>query len=97
MLDSKQRAQLKAIASKTESIFQIGKGGITENLVKQLDDVIRVRELIKITVLDNSDCDIKETAREIAEKIGADVVQTIGRKIVLYRENPEKPVISNEL
>jgi RNA-binding protein len=97
MLKSKERSKLRAIASKYDSIFQIGKGGVNENLIKQLDDALKAREMIKITILENSDCEIKETANELAEKTNSEVVQTIGRKIILFRINPEKPVVSNEL
>lgn len=93
MLTSKQRAKLRGIASTYDTIFQIGKQGIGDELIKQLDDCLKVRELIKIRVLENSGLSVKETANEIAEKTGSEVVQVIGTKFVLWRANPEKRVI----
>ena len=93
MLNSKQRAQLKSIAAGLEPTFQIGKGGINDAQVAQLDDYLRVHEIIKIKCLDNSMYTSREAAEEIAEKIGAEVVISIGSKAVLYKRNPEKPVI----
>ena len=93
MLTSKQRAYLKGIASTTDTIFQIGKGGIQDTLIKQVDDAIRVRELVKIKVLENSSYNAKQAAEELAEKTGSEVVQVIGNKLVLYRKNIKEPVI----
>ena len=93
MLTSKQRAYLKSIAAGFEPVFQIGKGGIIDAQVAQIDDYLRAHEIIKIKCLDNSLYTSAEAAREIAEKIGAEVVITIGSKAVLYKRNPEKPVI----
>jgi RNA-binding protein len=93
MLNSKQRAQLKSIAAGLEPTFQIGKGGINDAQVAQIDDYLRVHEIIKIKCLDNSMYTSREAAEEIAEKIGAEVVISIGSKAVLYKRNPEKPVI----
>ncbi|MFA5658394.1 MAG: ribosome assembly RNA-binding protein YhbY [Oscillospiraceae bacterium] len=93
MLNSKQRAYLKGLANSLEPIFQVGKGGISDPQVSQIDDALRARELIKIKVLDNSEFSAAEAAREIADKINADVVQVIGSKFILYKPNPKKPVI----
>ncbi len=93
MLTSKQRAYLKSIAAGLEPVFQIGKGGINDAQVAQIDDYLRAHEIIKIKCLDNSLYTSAKAAREIAEKIGAEVVITIGSKAVLYKRNPEKPVI----
>ncbi len=93
MLNSKQRAQLKSIAAGLEPTFQIGKGGINDAQVAQIDDYLRVHEIIKIKCLDNSMYTSREAAEEIAERIGAEVVIAIGSKAVLYKRNPEKPVI----
>ena len=73
MLTSKQRATLRAIASNTDTIFQIGKGGITEEICNQLSNALEARELIKLRVLENSGYTAKEAAAEIAEVIGCDV------------------------
>lgn len=97
MLNSKQRSYLKGIASKLDPVFQIGKGGINEAQVAQIDDYLRVHEIVKIKCLDNSLYTSREAAEEIAEKIGADVVITIGSKAVLFKANPEDPTISAEM
>ncbi len=90
MLTGKQRSFLKALANSVDSIMQIGKGGITENVLKQIDDALEARELIKISILNNSMLEAKETANEIAESVGAEYVQSIGNKFVLYRESKQK-------
>lgn len=93
MLNSKQRAKLRSIASSTETIMQIGKGGINENLIAQTDDALRARELIKYSVLDTAPCTAREAAEYLAEKTSSEVVQVIGKKLVLYRANPDEPHI----
>ena len=93
MLTSKQRAYLRGIASGYETIFQIGKGGISENLIQQVDDALRKRELIKLRVLDNSMLTAREAADQMAEAVKADVVQVIGSRFVLFKRNPQEPVI----
>ncbi len=94
MLNSKQRAYLKGLAANIDPTFQIGKGGVNDAQVAQIDDYLRVHELIKFKVLENSMYTAREAAEEIAAKIGADVVITIGSKAVLYKPNPEKPIIN---
>ncbi len=89
-MTSKQRAYLRTMANSLDTIFQIGKGGIGENMCKQINDTLEARELIKLRVLENSDYTAKEAAAEIAETIGADVVQVIGTKFVLYKESKDK-------
>lgn len=93
MLTSKQRAYLRGLSNSIDTIFQIGKGGVPDTLVAQVNDALRARELIKIKVLDNSQYSSKEAAVELAEKTGAEVVQVIGNKLVLYKANPKEPVI----
>ncbi len=95
MLTSKQRAYLRSIAADHDTIFQIGKGGVTETICKEVDDALRKRELIKLRVLDNSGWTAREAADAIAEQTGADVVQVIGSKFVLFKRNPKEPVIEN--
>ena len=91
-LTSKQRAQLRGLANSIDTILQIGKDGIGENLVKQADDALEARELIKGRVLDNSiDYDARIAAEELAKATRAEVVQVIGTKFVLYRESHSKP------
>ena len=93
MLNSKQRAFLRGIASNYDTIFQIGKGGISYALLDQVRDALRKRELIKLRVLDNSPCGAREAAEEIAEATGADVVQVIGSRFVLFKRNHKEPVL----
>ncbi len=97
MLNSKQRAKLRGIASTYDTIFQVGKGGISDTLIAQVEDALRKRELIKLRVLDNSMYSSREAAEEIAEKTGADVVQVIGSRFVLFKRNPKEPVIDIKL
>lgn len=87
MLTSKQRASLRAMASTCDTIMQIGKGGVNDNLVKTVSDALEARELIKLRVLENSGYTPREAAEELAEATGADVVTVIGTKFVLYRES----------
>lgn len=93
MITTKQRAYLKSLATSLQPAFQVGKGGVNEPQVMQIDDYLRVHEIVKIKVLDNSMYTAREAAEEIAEKISAEVVQVIGSKAILYKRNPEKPVI----
>lgn len=93
MLTSKQRATLRGIASTYETIFQVGKGGISDTLVQQVSDALRKRELIKIHVLDNCSLSAREAAEELSEKTESDVVQVIGSRLVLFKRNPKEPVI----
>lgn len=93
MLTSKQRAYLRGLAKPIETILMIGKGEITDNIVKQADDALKARELIKGKVLENSGYSSREAAELIAEKCGAEVVQVIGSKFVLYKKNEDEPKI----
>ena len=93
MLTSKQRSTLRGIASKYETILQVGKGGISEALVQQVRDALRKRELIKMRVLDNCPLDAWEAAEELAAQTGAEVVQVIGSRFVLFLRNPKEPVV----
>jgi len=90
MLTSKQRAQLRGLANSMETIFQIGKGGINDQLIKQVDETLEVRELIKLRVLETSPQSSKQAADEIAEKTESEVVQIIGSKFILYRRCKDK-------
>ena len=93
MLNSRQRAQLRGLANSLDTIFQVGKGGVTENTVKQVDDALEARELIKLRVLETSPVSSREAADEIAEKTRSDVVQVIGTRFVLYRESRDNKQI----
>ena len=93
MLNSKQRAVLKGIAATADTIGQVGKGGVTENTIIQASEALTARELVKFRVLETSPVTAREAADILAEKTGAEIVQVIGSRLVLYRPNPEKPVI----
>lgn len=93
MLTSKQRSHLKGLANTIDPIFQLGKSGISENFVKQIDDALETREIVKVNVLKNCMLDPTEVANEIAEKLKAEYVQSIGRKFVIYRESRENKKI----
>ncbi len=91
-LTSKQRAQLRGLANGIDTILQVGKEGIGENLIKQADDALEARELIKGKVLDNNlDYDARTAAEELAKATRSEVVQVIGTKFVLYRETHSRP------
>ena len=90
MLTSKQRAYLRSLSTDLDTIFQIGKGGISEETCLQIANALEARELIKARVLDNSGYSAKEAAAEIAEAIGCDVVACVGSKFVLYKESEKK-------
>lgn len=89
-MTSRERAKLKKQAMELESIFHIGKMGITPQTVDALRDALRAKELIKINVLKNCDDEILALARMLSERTGAEIVQVIGRRIVLYKKNPQK-------
>ena len=91
MLDSKTRAKLRSIASLVQPSVIIGKDGVTENVVKQINMDLDARELIKITVLEN-DINYKELLNELAGKLNAEPVCSIGKKLVLYRYSSKKKV-----
>lgn len=93
MITGKQRSYLKGLANSLEPIFQVGKNGITENFIKQVDEALEKREIIKIKVLNNSMLDAKEVASMLAEKTNAEFVQSIGNKFVLYRESKKNKKI----
>lgn len=93
MLNSKQRAYLMSLASKITPIFQIGKSSLTPEIISAVDAALEKRELIKISVLKNCFDDPREIADVMAERTHAEVVQVIGKKIVLFRVSKKKPVI----
>ena len=90
-LTSKQRAQLRGLANSIDTILHVGKDGIGDNLVKQADDALEARELIKGKVLENSLMSAREAAEALAPLTRSEVVQDIGTKYVLYRESHSKP------
>lgn len=93
MLTSKQRSYLKGLANNTEVITHIGKEGITDAFLKQLDDALEAREIVKVNVQKNSVLDTKEAANEVAKHARAEFVQAIGRKFVVYRKSKNNPKI----
>ncbi len=93
MLNSRQRAQLRGMANSYETIFQVGKGGINDQLIKQVDEALEARELIKLRTLENSPETSRTAADEIAKQVGADVVQVIGSRFILYRESKDNKTI----
>ena len=84
-MNSQDRAKLRGIAMKMAPTAQVGKNGIIDTLIKQVDEQLEARELIKITVLQNADLDARDVAEELAKETGAEVVQVLGFKITLYR------------
>ena len=90
MITSKQRKYLKGLAHKIEPVLQIGKSGITENVLKQMEEALEARELVKVKVLNNSLLDANEVANEVSETLRAEFVQSIGNKFTIYRESEDK-------
>ena len=93
MMTSKQRAYLKGLAMTIEPVFNIGKAGVTPEVIEAIREAIDKRELIKVGVLKNCMDDPKEMANIIAERSQSQVVQVIGKKIILYKESKEHPKI----
>lgn len=94
MLTSKQRAYLRGLANRIDAIFQVGKNGVSPELRDSVDQALEARELIKVSVLDNNMIGPGEAAGILAERTGAEVVQVIGNKFVLFRQSSDKPVIT---
>ncbi|WP_100065080.1 ribosome assembly RNA-binding protein YhbY [Miniphocaeibacter massiliensis] len=92
MINPKQRAYLKGLAHDMEPLLLIGKGGISENTLKQLDDLLKKRELIKVKILNNNLDDKNEIVETILDNLNAEFVQIIGSKFVVYRESKEKKI-----
>ena len=93
MLNSKQRAMLRSMASTMDTIMQIGKGGIGEKMIATGSDALEARELIKMRVLENCDMTVREAAEALAAATEAEVVAVIGTKCILYRESKTKKKI----
>ena len=93
MLTSKQRALLRSMSNEMDTIMQVGKGGIGEELIISVNNALEARELIKMSVLDTAPVTSREAADQLAEETGADVVSVVGRKFVLYRESKKKKKI----
>ena len=93
MLTGKQRAYLRGLANGMDPIFQLWKNGIEETFLKQIEEALEARELIKIKVLENSGLETREASNYICEKIGCEGIQAIGSKMVLYKKSLKKPKI----
>ena len=96
-MNSRQREYLRKAAHDLEPMVRLGKDGFTENQAQSILDVIESRELIKVKILQNSRVEKEEVAKEIEEKTGCEVVGIIGKTIILFKENSEKPKISAEI
>ena len=92
-LTSKQRAHLRSLAQTTRATLQIGKEGVTPEVTAAVDEAFNTRELVKLTVLKTADGDLREMGEMIAGRTHATLVEVIGRKIVLYRQDPDDPKI----
>lgn len=92
MITTKQRALLRGHANKLEAILQIGKSGITSTVLKQANDALAAREMIKCKVLDNSSVTARAAAEALAEAAECEIVQVIGSKFTLYKRNPKEPI-----
>lgn len=92
-LNSKQRAYLRKLSNNIPALFQIGKLGINDNFITQINDALEARELIKISVLENSSISAKEAAQQISDLTKSEVVQVIGNKFVLYKQSKQNPTI----
>ena len=90
-LSSKERAELRAEAHHLSPLVHVGHQGLTESLLGTVDDALRTRELVKVALARTTEVKPKDAAHQLAEALGADVVQTIGRTCTLYRHNPKLP------
>lgn len=93
MLTSKQRATLRAMANNLDPIIYVGKSGLSDNIITQVDEALTARELVKGTVQQNAPVSAAEMANEMAKATGAEAVSSSGRKFVLYRARPKEPTI----
>lgn len=93
MITGKQRAYLRSIGSKLDPIFQVGKNGIEQTFLTQLEEALEAREILKIKVLENSGLTAREASDFICEKINCEGIQAIGSKIVIYKKSSKKPKI----
>ena len=89
MLTGKQRASLRAMANGLQPIFQIGKGNLNENLIKSVKEALEAREMVKITILETAEIAPREAMEVLLQATGAEPVQCIGRKLVLYLPSKE--------
>ena len=92
-LGGKQKRFLRAMATGIDPVFQVGKAGITESVIAQIDTALEARELIKLRVLPNAGASVEEVAKQAAAESGAELVQVIGHNFVLFRHSKKKPRI----
>jgi RNA-binding protein len=93
MLNGKRRAFLRKMANDLQPVFQVGKGGITDEMCLQIGNCLEARELIKLRILENSGYTAREAADEISEKVKAEVISVVGSRFVLYKESAKKKKI----
>ena len=93
MLTNKQRNYLRKLANGIEPIFRIGKGGLTDNMIEQMNLAFEAREIFKVYVLKNSELEVRAVCDEIVSRTGAEPVSVVGSKFVLYKPSSEKPKI----
>ena len=93
MLTGKQKRHLRSMAHHLTPIFQVGKGGVNEHLIRHIQEALEVRELIKVSILNNNSDNAREVAEELAGGVEAELVQVIGKTIVLYKESREHKTI----
>ena len=93
MITSKQRSYLKSLAHDIDPIVYIGKNDLTENIIKEINNALKARELVKVKIQEGSYLKPKATANDIAKRLDAEFVQAIGRKFTLYRKSKENPQI----
>lgn len=96
MITTKQRSYLRSLANKLTPIFQVGKGGIEDNFLKQINETLDTRELIKIKTLSNSGITAREASEIICEELRCEGIQAIGSTVVIYRQSRKNPVIDLE-
>ncbi|WP_066064018.1 ribosome assembly RNA-binding protein YhbY [Neobacillus soli] len=93
MLTGKQKGFLRSQAHHLDPIFQVGKGGVNDNMIKQVADALEARELFKVSILQNCEEDKTTVAEQLAKGAGAEIVQIIGNTVILYKESVEKKTI----
>ncbi len=93
MINSKQRSFLRSMAHSTDPVVYLGKMGLTDNVIKQINTCLEAKELVKVKQQEGCDLKAKDVATEVAEKLGAEFVQAIGHKFTLYRESKENKQI----
>ena len=93
MLNGKEKRYLRILANPLEPVVQVGKGSVTDSVLFSLNEALEARELVKVKVLKNCLDEVSDVAEELAGQSKSELVQVIGRNVVLYRRHPKKPVI----